>query len=91
RHLQVNHLESLSHVQLEKIYQNFAVPQPRRLPRHRCTAAATGIPSLALPMEVERLAQRIKTTVMLGQKRTLAVAEKPSSDYKVKQIKMDLS
>ncbi|KAH8364886.1 hypothetical protein KR200_000211, partial [Drosophila serrata] len=83
--------ESLPHGQLEKIYQEFAVPQPRRQPRNRSTAAATGTSSLALPMEVEQLTQRIKTTAMLGQKRTLAVVEKPSSDYHVKQIKMDLS
>ncbi|KAH8304171.1 hypothetical protein KR059_002889, partial [Drosophila kikkawai] len=90
RHLQVPHLESLSHGQLEKIYQEFVVPQPRRQPRDRASAATTHPPTMGMPMEVEQLTQRIKTSAMLGQKRPLPV-EQSSSDYKVvKQIKMDL-
>ncbi|KAH8289735.1 hypothetical protein KR054_010105, partial [Drosophila jambulina] len=94
RHLQMIHFEALSDVQLEKIYQEFAVPQPQRQPRMRSTAAGATLPPPPPPpppmvAQVEQLAQRIKNTAMLDQKRPLS-AEQPGSDYKVKQIKMDL-
>ncbi|KAH8245233.1 hypothetical protein KR032_006869 [Drosophila birchii] len=84
RHLQVDHLESLSHGQLEKIYQEFAVPQPRRQPRNRPTAIDSPT------REVEHLTQRIKMATWLGQKSPMP-GEQSSPDYKNKPIKMDLS
>lgn len=76
-------MESLPLEQLQRIYQGFVVPQPRRQPRDRSNLLPT-----PMPMDVDQLTQRIKTTAMLGQKRPLP--EPASPDDKVKQIKMDL-
>ncbi|XP_017065238.1 uncharacterized protein LOC108103972 [Drosophila eugracilis] len=80
RGIHLSDVESMSIEQLEDIYRKFVIPKPRREREHRDR-------SKPIPMEMEQLAQRIKSVAMVGQKRPLL--DSPNDDSP-KQIKMDL-
>eukprot|EP00099_Drosophila_melanogaster_P002976 NP_001162776.1 uncharacterized protein Dmel_CG42512, isoform A [Drosophila melanogaster] len=68
---------------LEDIYRNYIVPKPKRERKPRNPSPDPNFN----PIEIEQLAERIKSVVIVGQKR--AHAENKSDDQ-AKQIKMDL-
>ncbi|EDX18107.1 uncharacterized protein LOC6726154 [Drosophila simulans] len=71
---------------VEDIYRNFIVPKPKRERKQRIPSPNPDFNYNSNSFEIEQLTERIKSVVIVGQKR--AHGEK-NSDDQAKQIKMD--